>query len=409
MFKNSLLIGLTLSLSLALTGCGGSPPPTATDMSSMSSMSSGISPITATGDGAITPVGDLSAGDAYDQSYQEPAGEETPAEEVPAEEAPAEDAAAATPTATGSAPSTMPADMTVAEPYKPATTGSTGSSAPAYAAEGSFKVDQDTFNQWQAVNVASDGVNVYVAAVDSKMPAKGTVITMDSAGANWKDIGKSFLATITLGAAGYKMDKTITGVALDSSGNVLVADAADRVFTLTAPKFSITEVDVAISGATDVVNAGSNYFVATSAGIQKLDSGLSAPSSFGSVTPTGGLGADAQGNVYAVVGSAIQKLSATGTAAEVVKGLSAPLDVAVDSSGNIFVLESSSVVWFNAKGVKQGEFGSGELQAPKALCTDSSGAVYVADAGSSHKDSVVVKFVAGSASGGGLDSSLDTL
>ncbi len=401
MFKNSLLIGLTLSLSLALTGCGGSTPPTGADMSSMGS--SGMTPLNSNTSTGITPVGDLSAGDAYDQSYEEPA-EEVPSEEVPAETA--EEVHADTPTNTTSAPPPMPADMTVAEPYKPSTGSS--SSAPSYSAEGSFKVDQDTFNQWQAVNVTSDGASIYVAAVDSKMPSKGTVITMDTAGASWKDIGKSFLSTITLGAAGYKMSKTITGVTLDSSGNVLVADAADRVFSLTAPKFSITETKLSLSGATDVVSAGDSFYVATAAGIQKLDAGLTAPSSFGTVTPTGGLGADAQGNLFAVVGSGIQKLSATGTGTEVVKGLSAPLDVAVDSNGNIFVLESSSVVWFDSKGVKQGEFGSGELQAPKALCTDSSGAVYVADAGSSHKDSVVVKFSAAS-SGGGLDTSLDAL
>jgi carbon monoxide dehydrogenase subunit G len=397
MFKKSLLVCISLSFSLSLTACGGSNTPTGTDMSS-SSLSSGMTPISP----VVTPVGDLSAGDAYDQTFEEPAAEAGATEEAPAEEV-ATDAAPTTEATTAPA---MPADMEVAAPYAPA---SSTPGAASYAAEGSFKVDQDTFNQWQAVNISSDGSNIYVAATDSKMPSKGTVITMDATGASWKDIGKSFLSTITLGAAGYKMSKTITGVTVDTSGNVLVTDAQDRVFSMTTPKFSPKEVALSLSGATDVASAGDAYYVASSSGIQKIDSALGGATSFGSVSPSGGLSTDAQGNVYAVVGSSIKKIDATGKATDAVTGLSAPLDVALDSQGNFFVLESSSVVWFNAKGQKQGEFGSGEFQAPKAICTDSSGSVYVADAGTSHKDSVVVKYTASSGGGGLGDSSLDTL
>lgn len=411
MFKKSLLI--VFALSVSLTGCGGSEPPAMTEMPS--SMGSSLSPITPSGDGAITPVGDMSAGDAYDQSYAEgeaPA-EEVPGEEVPAEEAPGDEPAAdpgseepaAAPTGGDPDTNTMP-DVAVNEPYTPSTTS--GSGAASYSAEGSFMVDQDTFNQWQAVNVASDGINVYVAAVDAKSPAKGTVITMDASGGSWKDIGKSLLATISFGALGYKMDETITGLALDSSGNVLVTDTADRVYSMATPKYSITETEMAISGTYDVVSAGDNYYVASATGIQKFGSDLSAPSSFGSVTPTGGLGADSAGNVYAVVGTGIKKFDAAGKATDVAKDLSSPIDVAVDSSGNIFVLTSSSVVWFNSSGAKQGEFGNGEFQTPTAIAADSNG-VWVVDAGSSHKDSALIKYVSGGDSGGSLSGALDDL
>ncbi|HEY9843634.1 MAG: hypothetical protein ACAI44_00690 [Candidatus Sericytochromatia bacterium] len=414
MFKKSVLIGIALSFSL--TACGGSNMPTGADAPSMGSMSQTLTPMTAPGqDGGITPVNDLNPGDAYDQSVETPA-EEVPAEEVveeaPAEEVPAEATEAAPDVAAdagASAPGAMPEDTTVAEPYNPTTTTSSASSTPSYSVEGSFKVDQDTFNQWSAANIATDGVNIYVAAVDTKMPSKGTVISMDSSGGSWKDMGKSLLSTIFLGALGYKMSKTITGLALDSSGNVMVADAADRVYTLSSPKYSVTEVALPLSGATDVASAGDNFFIATANGIQKVDSSLSAPASFGSVTPTGGLGTDSQGNLYVVAGSSIKKLSASGSATQAVTGLGSPVDVAVDDQGNIFVLESSSVVWYNAQGVKQGEFGSGELTAPKAICTDSSGGVFVADAGADYKSSVVVKFSASSGGGGSLGESLGNL
>lgn len=416
MFNKNLLIGIALSFSLS--ACGGSTPPTGADTSSLSSMSSSITPLTGSSDSGITPVGSINPGDAYDQTANVPTTDAAPADtDAPeaAAEAEADTAASATDTgATTASPATgtIPADTTVSEPYNPTTSsGSTSTTAAAvsYSTDGSYKVDQDTFNQWQAANISTDGTNIYVAAVDTKSPAKGTVITMDGSGGSWKDIGKSLLATFSFGALGYKMNKTITGVTLDSSGNVLVTDASDRVYKMAAPKFGITEVKLSLSGATDVTAAGSDYYVATASGIQKIDGGVSSVSSFGSVTPTGGLGADTQGNLYAVVGSTIKKFNATGTATDVVKNVSGGLDVAVDSKGNIFVLGMSSVTWYNAKGVKQGEFGTSDLVAPKALCIDSSDSVFVADAGTDYKTSVVVKFSPSSGGSGSLGESLGSL
>lgn len=396
MFNKYLLIGIALSFSLS--ACGGSTPPTGADTASLSSMSSSITPLTPTGTD-MAPIGSLNPGDAYDQTVPtadampaEVPAEQAVAEEVPAEAPVADELPAEDPTAASPATGTMPEDLTVSEPYNPSTTTSASSGATSYSSDGSFKVDQDTFNQWQAANIATDGTNLYVAAVDTKTPAKGTVITMDTSGGSWKDIGKSLLATFSLGALGYKMNKTITGLSVDSSGNVLVSDAADRVYTMATPKFSISTVELPLSGALDVASNGSDYFVATASGIQKIDSSASSATIFGSVTPTGGLGTDSSGNLYAVVGSSIKKFSASGTATDVVKNLSFATDVAVDNSGNIFVLGSSSVTWYDAKGVKQGEFGSGELQAPKALCVDLSGSVFVADAGTDYKTSMIFKY-----------------
>jgi sugar lactone lactonase YvrE len=283
--------------------------------------------------------------------------------------------------------------LDVGSPYVPA--GSSLGGGSSYTAEGSFKVDQDTFNQWQAVNVISDGSNLYVAAVDIKTPTKGTVIQMDTSGGAWKDLGKSFLSTITLGATGYKMTKTIQGLAMDDSGNLIISDSKDQLFRMDTPKYSVTTVKAALASALDVVSSGGNFFVATSTGIQKFDSSLAAGSAFGSITPSGGLGRDSQGNIYAVAGSAIQKINSSGAATEVVKDVSGALDVSVDSKGNIFVLMSDSVKFYNDKGESQGSFGSGDFTAPKAIFADSSGGVYVADSGSDHKTSQVVKFSKG--------------
>lgn len=394
-------VTLLSTLALSLTACGGSVnSPTSGAVSSLSTSLS-----TPNGGSGITPIESLDeetpAAEAPPVEEAAPAAEAPPAEEAapaaeapPAEEAPPAAAAEAAPPAE-EAPKDLDAvpDLDVGSPYVPS--GSSLGGASSYVAEGSFKVDQDTFNQWQAVNVISDGSNLYVAAVDIKTPTKGTVIQMDTSGGAWKDLGKSFLSTITLGATGYKMTKTIQGLAMDDSGNLIISDTNDQLFRMDAPKYSVTTVKAALAGALDVVSSGGNFFVATSTGIQKFDSSLAAGSAFGSVTPSGGLGRDSQGNIYAVVGSAIQKITSSGSASEVVKDVSGALDVSVDSKGNIFVLMSDSVKFFNDKGESQGSFGSGDFTAPKAIFADSSGGVYVADSGTDHKTSQVVKFSKG--------------
>ncbi|MGE3725138.1 MAG: hypothetical protein AB7I41_06280 [Candidatus Sericytochromatia bacterium] len=394
----------TLTLALSLTACGGSVnSPTSGAVSSLStslstpSGGSGITPIESLEEETpaeaapveeTVPVEEAPAAEAAPEVAPEVAA---PAEEAPTEAAPAEETAAPT----EEEPKDLDAvpDLDVGSPYVPS--GSSLGGGSSYAAEGSFKVDQDTFNQWQAVNVISDGSNLYVAAVDVKTPTKGTVIQMDTSGGAWKDLGKSFLSTITLGATGYKMTKTIQGLAMDDSGNLIISDSNDQLFRMDTPKYSVTTVKAALASALDVVSSGSNIFVATSTGIQKFDSSLAAGSAFGSITPSGGLGRDSQGNIYAVAGSAIQKIDGSGNASEIVKDVSGALDVSVDSNGNIFVLMSDSVKFYNNKGESQGSFGSGDFTAPKAIFADSSGGVYVADSGSDHKTSQVVKFSKG--------------
>lgn len=403
MLSKPLFIALTL---LVLSACG-SPDPTGPGVDGSDGLSGGlgggITPIAE--EGGITPLdegleegleegGEQVEEEYVDEGYSEEEyvdeSGEVPAEELPEEELPLEEV----PSDTGSLPDTgtMPPDLEVLPPFAPPGLGG----ATDYSTEGSYKVDQDTFNQWQAVNLTSDGSAIYIAASDLKSPAKGTVIRMGTSGEDWKDIGKSFLSTITFGAAGYKMNETITGIALDSAGELLVTDASERVYALSTDG-GPSEKALSLVGSRDVVSAGGFFYAATTSGIQKFDGNFGIPAHFGSVKPTGGLGVDSTGLLYAVVGNSIQKFDSSGQAGEIVGNLSSPVDVAVDGSGNLFVLESGAVKWFNANGESKGSFGSGELIAPKAICVDSSGAVYVADAGNDHSDSQVIKFSIGGA------------
>lgn len=460
LFKKHFLVSLslTLGLGLSLVGCGGSEAPTGVDSSLQSSLGGldsggGLTPLD---DGGITPLdGTGTTTDAYDPVYNLPADGAQTAPTTPVADpttttpAPTDSSTVADPSLSDTAPTDtsadlsadigtdasadlgtdlgtdlstdpgsdlgdVPGDLDVLPPFNPG--GDSGEAS--YSMEDSFNTDQDTFNQWQAVNLVSDGANLYIAAVDQKTPTKGTVIQMDTSGGSWADIGKSFLSTITLGAGGYDMEKTIQALALDNGGNLLVVDHDDRVYKMPTPDFDIQEVAVSLTGASDATFANGNYFVTTSFGIEKVDTSLGMPTAFSKIKPSGGLGTDSDGNLYVVDGMTIQKIKSSGQAQKVVSGLEAPVDVAVNNEGDIFVLTNTAVQWYDASGKSKGEFGQGDFIAPRAICTDAGGSVYVADFGTDHKDSKIVKYSKSSGgsslgdstdSGSSLDSDLSDL
>lgn len=386
--RKHLLIALAATFSLSLVGCGGDEPPTGVDtdgaLSGSSLDTSGLTPLTPTGGDTTTP--DI-----------EPAAEEYPEEEYTEEEA-IDDVVEGEETPAGAAPDpALAPDLdNVLPPYTPEG-GNLGGGGSDYAAEGNFKIDRDTFNQWQGVSIATDGASLFVTAVDSKMPAKGTVIQMNAAdGEGWKDMGKGIMSTITLGALGYTMPKTVQGIALDDlTGNLVVNDIKDQMFLFASPKYSAEAKKTAFGDALDIAATGGNIFLATATGLQKFDGGLTAGTAFGTITPSGGLGTDSSGNLYVISGSSVHKLDSSGNATEIVKELSSPIDVAIDGEGNVFVLESDGVKYFDKTGASKGQFGVGEIIAPKSIAADSMGAVYVADFGNNHKDSQVMKFSKG--------------
>jgi len=429
MLKKYLVIACTLSLSLS--ACGGDTPNNTLGSldSSLGSLDNSMSPIEPmAGPGLVSPVDDpyatpydTGAAPAYDETYDEaydetyadgyadadyiddPSLTEAPFAEPLADELPA----ASLPELGGGDLSIgqLP-DMHVAEPFNP---GGSSDGPISYSTADSYLIDQDRFNQWQAMNITTDGSMLYVAAADLKSPSKGTVIQMSTSGEGWKDLGKSLIATITFGARGYAMDPTITGIALDKSGNLLVSDQQNRVYSATAPKYSFEALNIGgLIGTQDAIFANGHYFISTTRGIQKLGSDFGIPSTFGSITPSGGLAAHGE-QIYAVVGAnSVHRLNANGQGTRLISGLENAIDVAVDSTGQIFVLSSNGIRWFDAAGVEQGEFGLGEFIAPKGLCLDSSGAIFVADAGNDYKDSKIIKFTK-SAGGGGLGGSLGGL
>jgi hypothetical protein len=254
---------------------------------------------------------------------------------------------------------------------------------------GTFKVDQDTLNDWQARGLAVSGGIIYVSAADtSGLMKKGTVIRMNSSdGKGWKNLASSFLGLR------HPMDSTVTGLAI--SGSTIVAgDTNGKVYIVDASKGGVKTVKG--SGALDVAS-GSGTFYLSNGMVERADNSVSSRSPFGSLSASGGIGADAQGNVYAISGNVVKKGDINGQVTDVITtDINGGIDVAVDNrNGDIYVLEASMIKRFNSNGQLLSQFPNGATKAV-SIAIDEMGYVYVADSGKDKKDSKIIKFSASS-------------
>jgi streptogramin lyase len=183
------------------------------------------------------------------------------------------------------------------------------------------------FNGPCGVAVDSSG-NVYVADSDNY-----AIKRMDANGNNITTLGSGFI---------YPQ-----GIAVDSSGNIYVADVYNDV---------IRRMDA----------NGNN--------ITTLGSGFDHPQ---------GIAVDSSGNIYVadVYNYAIKRMDANGNnITELGSGFLMPFGVAVDSSGNIYVADTyhNVIKRMDASGNNITELGS-DFLIPYGVAVDSSGNIYVAD------------------------------
>jgi len=237
--------------------------------------------------------------------------------------------------------------------------------------------------------VAVDGSgNVYVADTSAnkirKITPTGAVTTLaggGGSGGNWSGSED--------GAGTAASFNNPTGVALDSIGNVYVADRSNhKIRKITATGVVTTLAGTGTQGSTDGTgtatsfNSPSGVAVDSSGNVYVADSGnhrIRKISPSGAVTTLAGSG---------TIGSA----DGQGTSAS----FWGPVGVAIDSSGNIYVAEefNSKIRKITAGGVVTTLAGSGSFASvngagnvasfwfPTGVSVDSSGNVYVADAGS---------------------------
>jgi hypothetical protein len=287
----------------------------------------------------------------------------------------------------------LPDSIAVSAPYAP----------PGAFAEGTYEVrerfltDQDTFSQWQAMNLSSDGTSLFIAAVDQQTPSKGTVLKMSLTGESWTDLGNSLLSRFTFGATGYTMKKSIRGLAVAQNGKVLISDQTEGVFALDPDSKKMTAYALPLSNASDVAALGDRYFVVTDAGIQMTQAPFAQATPFGTLSGVKALAQHPDGVLYVLSSDGIFRLSESGVATRVLSaasvssiGWETAKDLAVDPEGNFFVLSDLGVFWFDAKGQLKSELASGDLIDPRALLW-AGGSLYIADAGTNHKDSAILQ------------------
>lgn len=294
----------------------------------------------------------------------------------------------------------IPATLPNLQPYAPPTGGSSGDT---YSLAGNLLVDQDNYipptipyigafapskNQWQGVGVAATSSDIMISAFDlSGFFKKGTVITMNaSTGKDWKNIGSTWLGTK------YPMDSTVKGITVDSTGKMFAVDSNKYIYVVTKTS-SVQKVDAGISGGIDITAVSDGLIVATSTGLKKYAySTLNTGAEFSAgLVPTGGICTDKSGNIYAIVGTSIKKITPTGTASDVIANVNNAVDVAVNDKGRIFVLTKEGIIMYDDAGKQLSTFGGGDFASPTAIAASGTN-LYVADNGTSYKDSQVVKY-----------------
>ncbi len=239
------------------------------------------------------------------------------------------------------------------------------------------------------IGLAIDGSgNIYVADAGN-----GTIRKMTSAAVVTTLAGAAGLTGTTDGAAGFARFSSPAGVAVDSAGNVVVADFANNLVRRIAADGTVTTV-------------------AGSLGNQGYANGAAAVARFNS---PGGLAVDHQGTLYvADTGNdCIRKIDGNGVVTNFggsaadpatlyrdgytnIARFSQPIGVAVDGSGNVYVADTSNSVIRKitpggivstlagtaaVRGMVNGTGAAASFNLPRGLAVDASGTITVADAG----------------------------
>ena len=282
---------------------------------------------------------------------------------------------------------TLPDTITVGAPYAPP-----GAFEGQYELQDNFAVDQDTFNNWQAAAIASNGEHLFIAAVDNS-PSKGTLLKMNVEGKDWEDLGDSFLSRVSLGATGYVMKHTLGSLAVNVSGTALISDATEGLYSY---EKEVRPLKLS-PGARQIVFAHDRYILLTPRGLEQLQvsSSTEAPTPFESELPPGELpkvmGKSPEGELFVATGTQIFRLEASGEATALVSLEDPALRaLSADAEGNLFGLYADRILWWKPTGESK-TLAEGDLISPVGLVW-AGGSLYVADAGTSSKTSVILQF-----------------
>jgi sugar lactone lactonase YvrE len=224
------------------------------------------------------------------------------------------------------------------------------------------------FNSPQAVAVDGAG-NAFVADTSNdairKVTADGVVTTVvGMAGSPGSNDGQTSVARLN----------SPSGLAVDSSGNLFVADTGNCTIRQITPGGVVTTL-AGVAGSSG--NADGTGNVARFAGLY-------------------GMAMDPSGNLFVTDGGnhAVRKVTPSGVVTTLAGWFDSPGGVAVDSAGNVYVTDDCSIGMVTPAGVaatvaglartQGGDDGSGSVARfdfPAGLAVDTAGNLYVADTG----------------------------
>jgi len=199
-------------------------------------------------------------------------------------------------------------------------------------------------------------------------------------------IGTDFLFKFGSEGSGDGQFIAVKGIAVDSSGNIYVADRGNLRIQI----FNSAGNFIKMFGWG--VDTGANAFETCTSGCQAGISG-SGDDQFSNPID---IAIDSSGNIYVVdiKNDRIQIFNSAGVFQSKFGSYGSgdgqfndPIDIAIDSSGNIYVIDKGNddIQIFNSAGVFQSKFGSpgsgeGQFGNPFGIALDSSGNIYVSDA-----------------------------
>jgi len=232
---------------------------------------------------------------------------------------------------------------------------------------------------YQPTGVALDASgNVYVADAENhrirKITPTGTVSTLAGSGTSGSDDG-------TGAAAQFNSPRA---VAVDASGNVYVADGINHTIRKITPAGEVsTLAGSGASGFADGAGTAAQFYFPK------------------------GIALDASGNIYVAdeINHRVRKVTPTGTVSTLAGStsgfadgdgtaaqFSSPRGVAVDDSGNVYVADAGnhrirkitptgtvSTLAGSTSGIAEGTGTAAKFNAPAGVAVDASGNVYVAD------------------------------
>jgi DNA-binding beta-propeller fold protein YncE len=238
---------------------------------------------------------------------------------------------------------------------------------------------------------------------DVALDSQGDVYIADSGDSAIKEWLATTQVVNTLVSSGLSSPY---GVALDSHGNVYIADSKDneikewnlsnQTVTVLVGSGLSTPFGIAVDSSGNIYFSDSGHnsikeWVASSGTVSTLASGLSSPR---------GIAVDAQGNVYVADtgNNEIKEWNAVTKAVTVLvsSGLSGPSGVAVDTEDNVYIADTgnNAIKRWSPSTTTVTTLVSSGIKSPGGVAVDGQGNLYIADTGDSAIDKVILAFLA---------------